>query len=121
MARILVIDDDKEIRKMLKVMLEGAGHEITEAVDGSEGIEKFRNNPTDLIITDVVMPEKDGIEVMLDLKREFPDVRIIVISGGGIVPSDYYLDCVKGLGAVYTLPKPLDFSTLLAAVEMSLA
>ncbi len=120
MARILVIDDDKGIRNMLKVLLERAGHEITEAVDGREGIEKFRTNPTDLIITDVVMPEKDGIEVMLELKREFPGVRVIVISGGGVVPPEYYLECVKGLGAAYTLEKPFDVDVLLATVEMSL-
>ncbi|MEZ4526783.1 MAG: response regulator [Desulfobacterales bacterium] len=120
MARILVIDDDKEIRNMLKTLLERAGHEITEAADGRDGIEKFRTNSADLIITDVVMPEKDGIEVILELKREFPDIRIIVISGGGIVPPEYYLECVKGLGATYTLEKPFDVDRLLTAVEMSL-
>jgi len=66
------------------------------------------------------MPEKDGIEVILELKREFPGVRFIVISGGGVVPPEYYLECVRGLGAAYTLEKPFDVDMLLTTVEMSL-
>jgi len=77
MALILIIDDEPQIRSMLKLMLERDGYEVVEAPDGIEGIRIYRQNPTDLIITDLIMPNKDGIGMIIDLKKEFPDVKII--------------------------------------------
>ena len=75
MARILIIDDEPQIRSMLRLMLERVGYEIAEAPDGIEGIRKYRENPADLIITDLIMPNKDGIGMIIDLKKEFPQGR----------------------------------------------
>lgn len=82
MKRILVIDDDVQMRQMLKQMLERQGYEVVEASDGKQGLALYRQTPTDLIITDIIMPEKEGVEMILELKRDFPDVKIIAISGG---------------------------------------
>ena len=81
MARILVIDDEKPIREMLTDILEEEGHEVTCAKDGIEGIAQYRETLHDLIITDVFMPEKSGLETILDLKDEFPQIKIIAMSG----------------------------------------
>ena len=75
MARILIIDDESQIRSMLRLMLERVGYKVVEAPDGIEGIRKYREKPTDLIITDLIMPNKDGIGVIIDLKKEFPEVK----------------------------------------------
>jgi len=83
MARILIIDDESQIRSMLRLMLERVGYEVDEAPDGLEGIRQYREDPADLIITDLIMPNKDGIGMIIDLKKEFPKVKIIAMSGGG--------------------------------------
>ena len=88
MARILIIDDEPQIRSMLKLMLEREDYEVVEAPDGVEGIKVYRQNPADLIITDLIMPNKDGIGMIIDLKKEFPDVNIIAMSGGGLSRCD---------------------------------
>ena len=83
MARILVIDDDDRIRGMVLEMLSESGHEVGEASNGQEGLDQFRQTPTDLVITDILMPEKDGLEIIQILKKENPEVKIIAVSGGG--------------------------------------
>ena len=117
MARILIIDDEPQIRSMLKLMLEREGYEVVEAPDGVEGIEVYRQNPADLIITDLIMPNKDGIGMIIDLKKEFPDVNIIAMSGGGLNKPDGYLKGAKKLGAACTLTKPIDREEMLRAVK----
>jgi len=117
MARILIIDDEPQIRSMLKLMLEREGYEVVEAPDGVEGIEVYRQNPADLIITDLIMPNKDGIGMIIDLKKEFPDVNIIAMSGGGLNKPDGYLKGAKKLGAACTLTKPIDREEMLKAVN----
>ena len=116
MARILIIDDEPQIRSMLKLMLERDGYEVVEAPDGVEGISVYRQNPTDLIITDLIMPNKDGIGMIIDLKKEFPEVKIIAMSGGGLNKPDGYLKGAKKLGASYTLTKPIDREEILRVV-----
>ena len=116
MARILIIDDEPQIRSMLKLMLERDGHEVVEAPDGVEGIRVYRQNPTDLIITDLIMPNKDGIGMIIDLKKEFPEVKIIAMSGGGLNKPDGYLKGAKKLGASCTLTKPIDREEMLRVV-----
>jgi CheY-like chemotaxis protein len=120
MARILVIDDESQIRSMLRLMLERAGYEVLEAPDGLEGIKSYRENPADLVISDLIMPNKDGIGMMIELKKEFPDAKIIAMSGGGLNKPDGYLEGAKKLGAEHTLTKPIDRHELLRAVQDSL-
>ena len=117
MALILIIDDEPQIRSMLKLMLERDGHEVAEAPDGIEGIRKYRQNPADLIITDLIMPNKDGIGVIIDLKKEFPNVKIIAMSGGGLNKPEGYLKGAKKLGAACTLTKPIDRDEMLRAIK----
>ena len=117
MARILIIDDEPQIRSMLKLMLERGGYEVVEAPDGVEGIKIYRQNPADLIITDLIMPNKDGIGMIIDLKKEFPDVKIIAMSGGGLNKPDGYHKGAKKLGAACTLTKPIDREEMLKAVK----
>jgi YesN/AraC family two-component response regulator len=116
MARILIIDDEPQIRSMLKLMLERDGYEVVEAPDGVEGIRVYRQNPADLIITDLIMPNKDGIGMIIDLKKEFPGVKIIAMSGGGLNKPDGYLKGAKKLGAFCTLTKPIDREEILRVV-----
>jgi len=120
MARILIIDDEPQIRSMLRLMLERVGYEVAEAPDGIEGIRRHRENPADLIITDLIMPNKDGIGMIIDLKKEFPKVKIIAMSGGGVNRPEGYLDGAKKLGAARTLTKPIDRDEMLKAVKETL-
>jgi DNA-binding response OmpR family regulator len=106
MARILVIDDDRDVREMLRRILEHDGHEVIEASNGEAGVRLYRERPADVVITDIIMPEKEGIETIRDLRRENPQIKIIAISGGGrIGPSDY-LNAARMLGAKKTFSKP---------------
>jgi len=117
MERILIIDDEPQIRSMLTLMLEREGYEVVEAPDGVDGIKIYRQNPADLIITDLIMPNKDGIGMIIDLKKEFPNVKIIAMSGGGLNKPDGYLKGAKKLGAACTLTKPIDREKMLEAVR----
>ncbi len=120
MARILIIDDESQIRSMLRLMLERVGYEVIEAADGMEGIRQYRDNPADLIITDLIMPNKDGIGMIIELKKEFPQVKIIAMSGGGVNRPEGYLDGAKKLGATCTLTKPIDRDEMINAVKETL-
>ena len=117
MPNILIIDDDNQFRTMLRKMVERNGYEVIEASDGKEGIELYRKNHTDLIITDLIMPEKDGIETIQELKKDFPDIKIIAISGGGRLGPQDYLHLAKMLGAQRTLTKPIELTELLKTIE----
>ncbi len=120
MIRVLVIDDEPQIRSMLRLMLERDGYEVEEAPDGIEGIRIYRQNPLDLIISDLIMPNQDGIGMMIELKKEFPDIKIIAMSGGGLNKPEGYLEGAKKLGAKSTLTKPIDRKELLRAVKDTL-
>ena len=117
MARILLIDDDPWVLKILKQILEGAGHEVHTAEDGQEGLEQYRQDPTDLIITDMVMPVKDGLKMIMEVENEFPDAKIIAISGGGIIEPERYLSLAKSIGTKKTIQKPITKEELLKAVD----
>jgi YesN/AraC family two-component response regulator len=117
MALILIIDDEPQIRSMLKLMLERDGYEVAEAPDGIEGIRVYRQKPADLIITDLIMPNKDGVGMIIDLKKEFPHVKIIAMSGGGLNKPEGYLKGAKKLGAACTLTKPIDRDEMLRAIK----
>jgi len=117
MARILVIDDDPRTRTTIRRVLEGARHEVVEARNGEVGLSLYREEPADLVITDIVMPEIDGIATITILRQEYPDVKIIAISGGSRIGPDAYLRAAGHLGALSTLPKPFGKSELLGAVQ----
>ena len=117
MAHILVIDDDSQIRTMLRITLEQAGHTIVDAPNGKVGIDLYRDNPTDLIITDLIMPIKEGVETIQELKKDFPDVKIIAISGGGRLGPQEYLPLAEMFGAQRVFAKPFGPDDLLKAVE----
>jgi signal transduction histidine kinase/DNA-binding response OmpR family regulator len=116
-GRILLIDDESEIRKLFIKKLAGRGYEIIEACDGKEGLKLYHETRPDLVITDLVMPEKEGIETITELKGEFPNVKIIAISGGGRNVPDAYLQLAKGLGVERTFPKPIDWPELIKTVR----
>jgi len=97
--------------------LEDAGYEVEEAADGNIGLQINRENPADLIITDLIMPEKEGIETILELKKDFSDTKIIAISGDSILDPDSYLSVAEQIGAKRSFSKPIDMKELLAAVE----
>ena len=120
MQSILIIDDEPQIRSMIRLILERAGYSVTDAADGVEGMRRFRENPVDLIITDLIMPNKDGIGMIIELKKEFPDVKIIAMSGGGLNRPEGYLRGAQKLGAACTLSKPINRQELLRVVKDTL-
>lgn len=115
-VKILVIDDDDQIRGMLKELLELEGFEVLEAKNGEEGVKLFFENPVHLIITDIIMPIKDGIETILDIKEAYPDAKIIAVSGGGWYGTAIEFDMAQKLGA-RTLKKPFQKKEILNMIE----
>ena len=117
MPRILIIDDDIPFRSVLKASLEEMGHDVREAKDGDEGVALYRHEPFDLVMTDLIMPGKEGIETIMDLRRITPGVKIIAMSGGGRVTSVDYLQIAKQVGAKQVLAKPFLYEELQAAIN----
>jgi CheY-like chemotaxis protein len=117
MARILIIDDDKMVLNMLRQVLEGAQHTVVEASNGEVAMRLWREHSADLIITDILMPEKDGLEVIRELRRECPTVKVIALSGGSRKIHFDALDVAKRFGALSTLEKPFELKELLASVS----
>lgn len=121
MAKILIIDDDNAFREMLQEMLEREGYTVLSASEGGEGIKLFNEKKADLIITDIIMPDKEGLETILELKKIESGVRIIAISGGGRSHPGDYLLTAKHFGAIKTFTKPFDKSELLNSIKETLA
>jgi DNA-binding response OmpR family regulator len=117
MAKILIIDDDTTMRTLIGRMLSDGGHDVLEAPDGALGLELLQRDGPSLVITDLLMPGKEGFETIRDLKGRAPKVPIIAISGRGVD----YLSMARKLGADQTLAKPFKAGDLLAAVETLLA
>ena len=120
-VRILVIDDDPVVRGMLAEMLRREGYDVDEAEDGRAGMRRFREQPATLVITDVVMPEQEGLETLMQLRQASPAVKVIAISGGGRVGPESYLNSARTLGANAILAKPFGREELLEAVTKVLA
>ena len=118
MATILIIDDEEPIRALLRTTLEGAGHEVVEAANGRIGLDLYRLKPTDLIITDIAMPELNGLDLILALTRQLLHAKVIAISGGG--GEKNVLDVAKLLAARQTFQKPFCMLHLLGAVRYEL-
>ncbi|HEY7489743.1 MAG TPA: response regulator [Candidatus Tectomicrobia bacterium] len=116
MARVLIIDDDAQLRTMLRESLEQRGYEVDEACDGYEGLRHYRATPPDVIILDIWMPEQEGLETLRALRCTNPEVKVIAISGGHLMGSVDFLRAAKLLGARRTLHKPILRHDLLQAV-----
>jgi len=117
-ANILVIDDEAPMRRFVALALEKQGHAVAEAADGAEALKIMAERPVDLVITDLLMPETDGIETIMELRRLYPATKIIAISGGGEYQSGTgFLRAAESLGADRTLTKPFQFQQLLPAVQ----
>jgi len=121
MKRILVIDDDEQVRALVVEILGRAGYEVVEAENGAHGLKIYRERPTDLVLTDLIMPEKEGMETIVALRKEFPGVRIVAMSGGGRNCAGDYLSVAAKLGAARTLAKPFSRQDVLDAVRDTLA
>lgn len=117
MARVLVIDDDKSVRLSLIKALEKVGHDVDEAADGEEAIEYFTSMPYDVVISDINMPVKDGVESLLDLKADYPDIKLIAISG----EDEALLKAAEEFGAAKAFPKPFSIAEILKTVDDLLA
>ena len=113
----LSLHDALPIWALLRNILEQAGYEVLDAPDGKRGIEVYRAEPTDLIITDIVMPEQEGLDLIMELKRDFPQVKIIAMSGGGKDRGFDYLKSAKVFGALRTIAKPFSPNEVLEAVR----
>ena len=116
MSRILVIDDEPQIRTLLREALEIAGHQVLEAGNGKEGLRAYQAQPADLVITDILMPEKEGLECILELRRIDPGVRVFAISGGSRFVQKDVLDLARRFGARRTFWKPFDLERVVGAV-----
>lgn len=127
MASILIVDDEEDIRDALQMILESVGYDVKVSSDGNEAVKFQRKEPADLIITDIIMPGKDGVSTIKEIRQEFPHTRIIAISGGGGVHStEYipeaitttaYLAAAKEVGADLIFTKPFERMDLIKAVD----
>ena len=117
MAKILVVDDDEAVRSMLKKMLESDSHDVTTAENGIQALDCMRKQLPDVVIMDIIMPEKEGFETIVEIRRNHPNFRIIAISGGGSIGAANYLKLAKTLGANLTIEKPIRMKDLLTAVR----
>ena len=116
MAIVLIVDDDPLMRRMVARILAGAAHQVYEAGDGDEGLEAFRAHEPAIVITDILMPNKEGIETIKEMRRARPSVRILAMSGGGSQVDMSYLDMAQKLGADDILAKPFRADDLLQKI-----
>ncbi len=117
MMRILIIDDNEQMRVLLRQAMQWAGFEVDVAENGRHGQQLFESQAADLVITDLIMPEQEGLETICELKKIQPGVRIIAISGGGRIGPEAYLPAAMELGADRIFAKPFDIKELVEAVR----
>jgi len=124
MRTVLIVDDDDYARKLYWLMLAKRGFEVLEANDGREAIRVVEKRPVHIVITDIFMPEKDGFELIAYLRKMWPDIRIVAVSGGFSHPgrgfhldSSQYLHMARGIGADIVLSKPVDKNAIIKAVD----
>ena len=120
MARVLVLDDEEDVRNVLMRALQRAGHQALGAENGREGLRIAKAEPIDLVVTDLVMPEVDGLEFMQQLAHLRPGIPVIAISGGGVWDARSLLEVAGTLGAIRTLSKPFELADFLSLVEQAL-
>ena len=122
MASVLIIDDHYAMRQTIREILEDNGHSVFEAPDGQSGIEHYRRHKTDLVISDIFMPGKEGLSTIRDLCSEFPGVKTIAMSGGNddLTAPENFIELARRFGAVATITKPFQVDQLLAVVNQVL-
>lgn len=120
MPTVLIIDDEAPVRKTLRMILEKSGFKVREASNGRLGVESFQGNAADLVITDIIMPEQEGIETIMAIRTINADTPIIAMSGGGRVGNMNFLEMAQDMGANAVLPKPIKPANLLGAIRQSL-
>jgi two-component system, chemotaxis family, chemotaxis protein CheY len=121
MPHILLVDDDSAFRKMLRLTLQRMGYEITEACDGKQALGLYKQLPVDAVLTDLIMPEKEGLETITELHRIDPNVRIVAMSGGGRLNAKDILSVARAMGADHVLAKPFSDEELVTALNSALA
>jgi CheY-like chemotaxis protein len=120
MARILLIEDDQAQREILRLILERQGHEVLEASEGEAGLTRFGREGADLVLTDLIMPGKEGLETIQEFRRRHPGVKIIAMSGGARVGANDYLKVAQQFGAIRILAKPFSHADLKEAIAAAL-
>lgn len=120
MSKILLVDDDEAFSEMLHLKLQRLGHEVIAAPDGLYVSKLLTEHQVDLVITDIIMPNKEGLEVILDLRKSNPEITVIAMSGGGRVVKTDFLEEAKRFGAICTLKKPFTDEELTAALDLAL-
>jgi two-component system, OmpR family, response regulator RegX3 len=117
LARILVIDDDEQVREVLSLMLEHEGYDVITAANGLDGVNLYKENGADLVITDILMPGMGGVQTIMELRLISPEVKVIAISGGDQIAPEYYLRVIKNLGTLHEMKKPIIREELIQAVQ----
>lgn len=117
MTGILIVEDDKDLREMLKLSLTRRSFTVLEAENGREAITHFKPLVTDLVVTDIIMPEEDGLKVIMKLREIKPSIKIIAISGGGKAGPGSYLNLAKALGADHIYSKPFSIIEMISRIE----
>ena len=117
MSHILVIDDDEHIRELINIMLEGEGHSVVLAEDGMIGLKRLEQETFDLIITDIIMPNQEGIETIVQIKAKNPEAKILAISGGGRIGSTNYLTLAENFGVDKTMSKPFYHKDFIGCIK----
>ncbi|MGD2120102.1 MAG: response regulator [Gemmatimonadota bacterium] len=120
MADILIIDDEPGVLGILRKILEGAGHSVTDASDGEVALRHYEGKPADLVITDIFMPGMDGIEFLVHIRKTFPEAKVLAMSGGGLLSRDQALSDASLLGADEILQKPFSREEVLEAIDRTL-
>lgn len=116
-ARILLIDDDRLVSETLSAILRRAGYAVTTAANGEAGLNEMRSHDFDIVITDIMMPQRDGIEIIIEIRQNYPSQKVVAISGGSLDVNVDYLEFAEKLGADGILRKPIYRAQLLAMVE----
>ncbi len=120
MPHIIVVDDDDDFRETIMGLLARAGYTVTGAINGNDGLTKCLDIRPDLVVTDIIMPDREGLELIMDMKKKLPDTPIIAVSGGGRQSPESYLPLAEKFGADCTLTKPFPKKDLLKAAEVLL-
>ncbi len=121
MTAILVVDDDRDVRDMLQRLLERAHYEVEIAENGRQALKMFQEKTYDVVITDILMPEKEGVETIIELRKQYSDLKIIAISGGGKGDAAHYLQVAQAFGADRIFSKPFECNEILQAIEEPMA
>lgn len=120
MPRILVVDDDSQVREMLAEMLRRVGHDLATAATGRDGLEALRDGPFDIVILDMIMPDMNGVDTIRLIRSEHPTVAVVALSGGGSFKRFDLLEQAEELGVEAVLTKPVDWEEITTAVESAM-